>query len=270
MRKGSRTPAPWLYLTGTLLWTWFFWGLAYSTGQFWLEFPTALYSLLGGLGPVAVALILIVLGYWDASLDSSGLMFLLRCFNPKTMSWDWYLKVLGLIAVIAFVPVIWEFRIIGENSLIEVGPFSFMLVGLVIGALEEVGWRGYGQEALQRQVPVVLAGLIIGVFWAAWHLPLFLIEGTYQHGLGWGTPTFWAFFANLVISAPLYSWLYNAAGRVVFAPLLFHGFGNLAQELVPSVSNITSIAIHLLLTLIVVAASWQWMKQKTGGLLKSA
>jgi len=71
-----------------------------------------------------------------------------------------------------------------------------------------------------------------------------LIEGTYQHGLGWGSPTFWAFLANLVISAPLYSWIYNAAGRVVFA--------------------------HLLLTLIVVAASWQWMKQKSVGLLQPA
>lgn len=261
MRSGTGKPAPWLYLFGTLLWTWIFLGLASITGQFWLEFPTALLSLIGGLGPVIVALILIYGGYWDKSLDSSAIQYLLRCFNPKTLSWGWYLKILGLIVIIVFFPVIWEFRIIGDNSFWEIGPLSFILVGLVIGALEEIGWRGYGQEALQRQLPVVISGLIIGIFWAAWHLPLFFIEGTYQHVLGWGSPEFWSFHISILVSSPLYGWLYNAAGRVVLAPLLFHGLGNLGGELVPSVSPGTSIAVHAGLTLIVTVVSWQWMKR---------
>ncbi len=268
MRKRFVAPTPWLYLFGTLTWTWTFWGLAYCSGQFWLEFPTVVFSLIGGLGPITVALLLIGWGYWDPSLGSSAIKFFLRCFNPKTISWKWYPKIFGLIAVLVFLPIIWEFRILNENGLWEVGPLSFMLVGLVLGALEEVGWRGYGQEALQRQLPVVVAGLIIGVFWAAWHLPLFFIEGTYQHNLGWGTPAFWSYHISIFVSSPLYGWLYNAVGRAVFAPLLFHGVGNLAQELVPSVSSTTSIAVHVGLTLAVTVFSWHWMKHKSSQIIQ--
>ena len=259
----QKKPAPWLYLFGTLIWTWFFFGLASFTGQFWLEFPTALLSLVGALGPAIIAIVLISLGYWNRVLNSSALNFLKRCLNPKTLSLIWYIKILGLIVILVFLPVLMEYILTSQNNLIKAGPGAFLLVGLIIGALEEIGWRGYGQEALQRQVPVATSGLIIGIFWAAWHLPLFFIEGTYQYGLGFMTIEFWEFNILIVISSPLYSWLYNAADKVIFAPLIFHGLGNVGQEIVPEVSYFTSIAFHVGLVFAVTVFSWEWMKQKS-------
>ncbi len=258
----TKKPRPWLYLFGTLLWTWTFLGLASVTGQFWLAFPTAILALIGGLGPAIVACILISLKQWDPELDTSAVGFLARCIDPRTLSRDWICKILALIILMTFLPVLWDF-IAGEGDrLIAVGPPAFLMVGIIFGALEEIGWRGYGQEALQRELPIVLSGLIIGIFWALWHLPLFFIEGTYQHGLGIGTAAFWAFHAAILITSPLYAWLYNAAGRAVLAPLLYHGFGNLALELVPAVPNATSLTVSALVTITVTIASWNWMKQK--------
>ncbi len=259
-QHGTRSPAPWAYLFGTLLWTWSFFGLAYCTGQDWLQFPAALFSLLGGLGPLIMAAILISCGRWDCTMDRSALQFLLRCFNPSTLAGHWYLRILALIIVLVFAPVLWESVARSQVHLIEVGPLSFILVGLFIGAQEEVGWRGYAQEALQRHMPIVLSSLIIGVFWAAWHLPLFFLPGTYQHGLGVGTLSFWSFHIALLAGSPIYAWLYNAAGRVPFAPMIFHGLGNLAQELVPSVSPTTSVAAQAMVALAVTLISWQWMR----------
>ncbi len=108
-------------------------------------------------------------------------------------------------------------------------------------------------------MPVLAASLIVGVFWAAWHLPLFVIPGTYQAGLGLGTAAFWAFCLAIIAGSPLYAWLYNASGRAVFAVVLYHGVGNLARELVPDAADVVEVGVELALTLVVVLACWRWL-----------
>jgi membrane protease YdiL (CAAX protease family) len=51
------------------------------------------------------------------------------------------------------------------------------------GALnEELGWRGFAlPRLLQRRSPLA-ASVGLGVVWAFWHLPLFFIPGSAQHG----------------------------------------------------------------------------------------
>jgi uncharacterized protein len=60
---------------------------------------------------------------------------------------------------------------------------GFLLVGVLAAVAEEPGWRGYAQRGLEPRLPVAVAGLVIGIVWAIWHLPLAFIDGTYQHGL---------------------------------------------------------------------------------------
>src|SRR6185503_9375238 len=40
---------------------------------------------------------------------------------------------------------------------------------------EELGWRGWALPHLESRWTPVAATLIVGVFWAGWHLPLFLV-----------------------------------------------------------------------------------------------
>jgi len=47
----------------------------------------------------------------------------------------------------------------------------------ILGGTEELGWRGVLQPRLQQQMSVFTAGLVIGVMWWAWHVPLFFTGG---------------------------------------------------------------------------------------------
>ena len=253
-------PAAWLFLVATLGWTWSFLLPAGLTEQGLFDFPVAIFSAIGLLGPMIVAGVLIASGRWDPSLDPTVGHFFRRCFDPRTLPTGWILAVMGLVVLLAVGPVFLDLPVLREKGVWEPGPLAFVLLGF-LGALEEPGWRGYAQEGLQRQMPVVLAGLVIGVFWALWHLPLFFIEGTYQAGLQPGSVAFWAFMVALLVGAPFYAWLYNAAGKVVFAALLYHGLGNVARELVPDVSVLAEVAVEAAMMLAVVILGWPWMKR---------
>ncbi|HUP27803.1 MAG TPA: type II CAAX endopeptidase family protein, partial [Chloroflexia bacterium] len=51
-----------------------------------------------------------------------------------------------------------------------------IIVGLVTGPLgEELGWRGFALPRLQERMGPLWASLTLGLLWAAWHLPLFLL-----------------------------------------------------------------------------------------------
>ncbi|MBN1541409.1 CPBP family intramembrane metalloprotease [candidate division KSB1 bacterium] len=260
--RKKNQPAPWLYLFGVIVWSWFFLGLAALSGGPLFRFPTVIPALLGLLGPLILPAVLITRGYWDSALDRSAGAFFRRAFNPRTLSFRWFLIVAATVIVIAFLPVLLDRSALNEHGLIQVGPAFFLLIGFLAGAVEEPGWRGYAQEGLQRRMPVVVAALVIGIFWALWHLPLFFISGTYQAGLGVGTPAFWAFHSAILVGCPIYAWLYNGAGRVAFAAVLFHGLGNLVRELVPDVSNTAEVGVEAALALVVTALAWKGMSRR--------
>lgn len=53
-----------------------------------------------------------------------------------------------------------------------------LIMNLTSGALgEELGWRGYALNILQKKYIPLTAGLIVGVVWGLWHLPLMILSG---------------------------------------------------------------------------------------------
>ena len=241
------------------------WGAALLTGQEWLALPTLGLYVAGAMGPLGVALLLVGAGRWDESPAA----FLRRTFHPSSLPPRWYGYIVGLVLVRAGLPVVLAVLVLeggltggahlGRVSLAP--PTAFLVVGLLAGAVEEPGWRGYAQEALQRRMSVLGAGLVIGVFWAAWHLPLFLLPGTYQHGLGLGSEPFWLFNLAILVGLPFYAWLVNAAGRTALSAVLYHGLANVAVELL-SVAGARRLELmaEAAMALIVVAAAWRSMR----------
>ncbi|MDH5601729.1 MAG: CPBP family intramembrane metalloprotease, partial [Gammaproteobacteria bacterium] len=91
-----------------------------------------------------------------------------------------------------------------------------MLFMLIKGPVEEFGWRGVALPLLQRKFAPIWAGLILGVIWALWHLPAFLLSGTQQSG--W---SFTAFFAGTIAISVILTPLFNASrGSILLAALV--------------------------------------------------
>lgn len=104
---------------------------------------------------------------------------------------------------------------------------GFVLTLLVGGGQEEPGWRGWLLPRLQsRGMSGLAAGLLVGVAWAAWHLPLYVI-GPYQD-LSFGLYVPWVVAASVV-----FTWLHNTTGGSVVLAMLLHAQVNTVKNLVP-------------------------------------
>jgi membrane protease YdiL (CAAX protease family) len=101
---------------------------------------------------------------------------------------------------------------------------QFLLVEFFLGAVsEELGWRGYALAELQRRWSPLASGLILGVVWALWHTPAFLIPGLSQYEMGgvFSWP-YIAFIINVVCASVIHTWAYNRTGRSILVAVLMH------------------------------------------------
>ncbi|QFU88657.1 type II CAAX endopeptidase family protein [Amycolatopsis sp. YIM 10] len=97
-----------------------------------------------------------------------------------------------------------------------------LIPALLLGPIEELGWRGYAQPMLQRRFNPLVTSLILGFFWGLWHLPAFLLSGTPQSAWSFG-PFMLGAFALSIIMTPLF----NVSGGSILVPALFHFQANL-------------------------------------------
>jgi membrane protease YdiL (CAAX protease family) len=96
---------------------------------------------------------------------------------------------------------------------------SLLVIGGPLG--EEPGWRGYLLPSLQTRLGPPTASLVVGIVWAAWHAPLFLLPGTTQSHL----PVL-AFVLWVVSLSFVFTWLYNRRSRSVGLAVLLHASVN--------------------------------------------
>lgn len=96
---------------------------------------------------------------------------------------------------------------------------------------EEFGWRGFALERMLGRWTRTRASLMLGLIWAAWHLPLFFVVGTYQ----WRTGNVWIEFPVFALvpiaSAFVYTWLHQVTRSSLWAALAFHFTSNFAASL---------------------------------------
>lgn len=129
----------------------------------------------------------------------------------------------------------WVFLILGIPALFYAGaalkgsagaPFPFspwyrvlpaLATALLIGPIEEFGWRGVALPLLQRKFAPVWAGLILGVIWGLWHVPAFLLSGTPQSAWSFGP-----YFIGVVAIAVILTPMFNAARGSLLIPVLYH------------------------------------------------
>jgi hypothetical protein len=104
-------------------------------------------------------------------------------------------------------------------------PLLFVTTTLLGGPLfEEIGWRGFLLEELQRRHPVLVSTAVVAVVWAVWHLPLLISEPTGQR------PPL-PFLVSVLGQAVVLTWIYNSSSGSVLLAILFHGAANVAGRL---------------------------------------
>ena len=110
---------------------------------------------------------------------------------------------------------------------------ELLMADLLVGAVsEELGWRGYALDQLQRKWGATIASLVLGILWAVWHTPTFLIPGITQGEMGLFSLDYLLFLAMVVALSVLTTWVYNNTQRSTLAAILLHFVGNLSLDLI--------------------------------------
>lgn len=89
-----------------------------------------------------------------------------------------------------------------------------LVVGSSLG--EEPGWRGYALPRMQWQHGALRAGLVLGLLWGLWHLPLWLWRD-HRSPIEVG----WELLGILAMSV-LFTWVFNHTEGSLMLAMLFH------------------------------------------------
>ena len=107
-----------------------------------------------------------------------------KALLSRILKWDvgarWYVFAIGYIPAIKLAVALVVRVATGEWPAFGHEPFYVMLAAMMISTLvqagEEVGWRGYALPRLSTRFGLAAASIILGIAWAAWHLPLFFFH----------------------------------------------------------------------------------------------
>lgn len=175
-----------------------------------------------------------------------------RRIRPKA----WYFPILLIYPSIGLFDILIQ-RLAG--TYIPSPHFSFItLLGysmvFFLTFFEELGLTGYALDPLQQRYSALASGIILGIIWAGYHTPGFIISGYYSSE--------WIFWHVLYIIAGrvLFVWVYNNAGKSLFSMALLHSTFGVFWILWPQTANLQAVTpvydprIAALITVLYVAA----------------
>ena len=147
----------------------------------------------------------------------------MRRFLSRLLLWRtslyWYGLIIFIVPLAFYVSGLFK-----PGAYEKLFPFASVLAYLqalffmaIKGPVEEIGWRGFALPLLQRRMAPIWAGLVLGVIWAFWHTPAFLLSGTVHSAWAY-VPFFLGTVAISVIITPLF----NSSRGSILLPALLH------------------------------------------------
>ncbi|SER86906.1 CPBP family intramembrane glutamic endopeptidase [Natrinema salaciae] len=227
----------WGFLLFSHGWTWCWWSVPILAEWHAFRFPGIVFLIVGGLGVTIGGVAMAWLVGGRTGLDDLWR----RLVDVRRLPLRWSLVVLALFPALALVGAGVATVVDGAAQPLSAAPLQALLgdpLALVatlamiffLGPFhEEIGWRGYWLDRLQLHWSALTASLVLGVAWAVWHAPLFLMVGYFSSWDFAPEPVWFAF--NILVGSVLYTWLYNNANRSVLAVILFHFVGNATGQL---------------------------------------
>jgi membrane protease YdiL (CAAX protease family) len=107
-----------------------------------------------------------------------------------------------------------------DFKLNHISLLSIVVAVLIIG--EEVGWRGFLLPYLLQRYSPMTSSLIVGIIWAVWHLPNFLLPSYPHHG-----SPFSAFLLMTIAFSMLFTWFHLKTDGSLLIAIIFHAALNL-------------------------------------------
>jgi len=169
------------------------------------------------------------------------------------VGWKWW------IAVVLVFPALLIFAGILYNLFSDQPPISLLpitsavllanMLFLTIASLgEEIGWRGVALPALLQRYNPLTASSILGIVWATWHLPFWLLIDTLsQYGAGY-------FVLNYIFIVPTtfyITWIFiNSKGSLLLPVVLHLIFNIINVAILPVTSTTNSFAVFVGLQLV--------------------
>lgn len=131
-------------------------------------------------------------------------------------------------------------------------PVVFLTTIFIGGPIaEELGWRGYAQPKLQEKIGAGNAGLVIGLIWSIWHVPLFIYfpAATGHLPIGYYIPL-------VTLLGVLFAWIYNRSNGSVLLCILLHAgvnfsVGVLGSDILTGDTRLLTIFVLLIALLVI-------------------
>jgi uncharacterized protein len=244
----------------TFLFSWLWWGALFviapdGMGSADSASPLLfLYALWGAplVGPALVSLGLsAILGGMEGPRALLGRLTQWRAGIP------WYFAALLTTPLIVLAALGFLAATVSPRFIPGVPSASMMLLMIIVGGgvsslLEELGWTGFAVPRLLARHRALTAGLLLGLFWALWHIPIniwaqsprfdSIALATYL--LGSGTA-----FLTLVAYRVLIAWVYvNSKGSLLLGWVMHWSHIVGLSLLLPSPSALEVLQIYAVFT----------------------
>jgi uncharacterized protein len=226
-------------------------------------------SLLGVLMPAVTALILSA-----RAGGFAGVRSLLRPLKTWRTGWGWWaaaVLVWPLLLVVAaaaynrswpdsaITPVAW-------TSLSAVLVSVFFLLVATLG--EEIGWRGLALPAMEQRSSALRATVLLGLLWAAWHIPYWLLQDTYTR---FGIAYLALSFLFVVPGAFYITWFYNHGRFSLLLPVAFHVSFNIVNVAwLPVTANLGAFGVLIALDWVIAILLWRHLEPSSSPGRRSA
>lgn len=140
----------------------------------------------------------------------------------------------------------------GVGSIFAISSFEmliyFFFKNLLAGPLgEELGWRGFALNELQKKHTPLISALIVGFWWGTWHLPIWFTTGF----MGIDLIKYIVFFMICVISVTIIMTAFYNLNKNLLIPIIIHQLFNFLTGIING--NLIDIIMYCAFLYFVVA-----------------
>ena len=117
----------------------------------------------------------------------------------------------------------------------DFAPYFFplgILIGLLAGFLEEIGWTGFATPKMQLKHSALTVGILLGVLHSLWHVAPDYLTASAARGVYW-TPHFAMFLVAMTAMRALVVWVYTNTRSILLAQLMHASSTGSLSILVP-------------------------------------